>query len=298
MKVLIALGFCADNAAQAERLLDYIHHSSTGLHNAILLAAAADVHGELRERIKISASLAFKRVYEIELNPMADPQSAKFMQVNNAFRQASEYISNNFTWPFLWLEPDCVPVYGGALMDLAKQYEEQPKGYFGTQMKVLNEAKEERFFMARVGFYPNNAHAQIFTPDIQRGPFEIAAGDVIHPKMTATKAIQQTSILIEQDMSKVRPDALLVHGDKQGILLRKLESDIKHTTMEPDRFAGFDDVKCFNPPMPIAVAPDPIPAPQPVRVDHHAEPRRRGRPTLAEVAQRAELAALIERRSL
>ena len=295
MKTLIALGFCADNAVQAEKLLDYLHHSYSGIHNAILLAASADVHGELRERIKISAGLAFKRVYEMELNPMADPQSAKFIQINNAFRQTSEYIYKNFVWPFLWLEPDCVPVYGGALIDLAKQYDEQPKGYFGTQMKILNEAKEERFFMARVGFYPNNAHAQIFTPEIQRGPFEIAAGDSIHPRMTATKAIQQTSILTETDLSKVRPDALLVHGDKHGhyIRSRPINKPVK---------PRFDEVKCFNPPMPIAVAPDPVPEAQPVGVDHQPDspvpPRRRGRPTLADKAERAELAALIERNSL
>jgi len=295
MKTLITLPFCADNAAQAERLLDYIHHSTTGLHDAVLLASSADVHAEMRVRIKISAGLAFKRVYEMELRPMTDVQSTKFIQINNTFRQTAEYIAINFTWPFLWLEPDCVPVYGGALIDLAKQYEEQPKGYFGTQMKILNEAKEERFFMARVGFYPNNAHAQIFTPDIQRGPFEIAAGDSIHPRMTATKAIQQTSILTEADLSKVRPDALLVHGDKHGHYLRS--RPINKLT-EP----RFDDVNCFNPPMAIAVAADPVPEAQPVRVDRAPEsplpPRRRGRPTLAESAQRAELAALISANSL
>lgn len=295
MKTLIAIPFCADNAAQTEKLLDYLHHSNTGMHNSVLLAAAADVHAEMRERIKISAGLVFKRIYEVELNPMADPQSAKFMQINNAFRQTSEYIQSNFTWPFLWLEPDCVPVYGGALIDLAKQYEEQPKGYFGTQMKILNEAKEERFFMARVGFYPNNAHAQIFTPDIQRGPFEIAAGDSIHPRMTATKAIQQTSILTETDLSKVRPDALLVHGDKHGHFMR---SRPLNKPIEP----RFDDVTCFNPPMPIQVAPDPVPEAQPVRVDTKPEspvaPRRRGRPSLAEISERQQLAALIEAKSL
>jgi len=294
MKTLIALPFCADNAVQAEKLLDYLHHSNAGLHESVLLVAGADVHGELRERIKITAGLVFKRVYEMELRPMADAQSAKFIQINNAFRQTAEYIALNFVWPFLWLEPDVVPVYGSAIMDLAKQYEEQPKGYFGTQMKILNEAKEERFFMARVGFYPNNAHAQIFTPDIQRGPFEISAGDAIFPRMTPTKAIQQTSILTEADMSKVRPDALLVHGDKHGYYLRSRPLN------KPPELQF--EVKAFNPPMQILVAPDPVLEPQPVRVDHQPEspvaPRRRGRPTLAEAAQRKELAALIEAQSL
>jgi hypothetical protein len=113
--------------------------------------------------------------------------------------------------------------------------------------------------------------------------------------MTATKAIQQTSILTEADLSKVRPDALLVHGDKHGYYLR---SRTINKQVEP----RFDDVKCFNPPMPIAVASDPVPKAQPVRVDyqHNSQmpPRRRGRPTLADKAERAELAALIERSSL
>lgn len=226
MKILTVIPFSADNAVQAEKLLDFKFMQANGnCRGHVLLVAAPDCHAEMRQRIKISAELSFIGVHELELRPLADPKALKTQQVNNAFRQSAQHIVENFNWPFFWCEPDCVPTRETSFVNLFDEYENQPKGYMGTQMKAISPEQKEMFFMARNGIYPQRAFIDLFAGDIPRGPFEIVCGDIVAPKMTANKLIQQTSIVTAADLSKVRMDALFVHGDKGGHLLAKLQNE-------------------------------------------------------------------------
>ena len=289
MNLLIVIPFHADNAAQTEKLLDFMYRQGRRASGHILLAASADVHAEMRKRIKISAELCFAGVHELDLRPLTDPQSTKVAQVNNAFRQAAQYIADTFTWPFFWMEPDCVPLNNIAIGKLGIEYFSQPKAFLGTQMRVVSTEKEEKFFMARNGVYPNDAFKDIFVADLPRGPFEIFAGEVVNSRLTSTKMIQQIVINTENDLIRVRSDALFVHGDKNGHFMRSLEA--KSGKLEADEIVRkADEVKFFNPPTPIVVAPDLVPVAQPVRVDNDPNsplpPRRRGRPSKADIALR------------
>lgn len=257
MNILVTIAYHAGNAAQTEKLLDHIYQlNSRHAYGHVLLAPAPDVHAEARQRIQISAELAFAGVHVLDLRPLSDPKLPKVAHVNSAFRQVAQHVCDNFTWSFLWIEPDCVPTSGIWLADCEMCYANQPKAYFGTQMKALTESKKENFFMARVGIYPKDAVKDIFTAEF-KAPFELMAAPAILPKFTATKKIQQTAILNADDVSKVRHDAVIVHGDKHGHLLDKLVAD--RSKPNPDY---------------VSVA-EPAPAPeQPVTI---TAPRR-GRP--------------------
>lgn len=233
MNLLVALPIWADNCAQAEQLLDYIFQlSARRASGHVLLALGTDVHGEMRERLKISAGLAFAGVHEIEIRPLADKSLPKWSHIRSVFQQVATEIESNFKWPFLWMEPDCVPVRRHWLQDIERAYDLQPRPYFGTRMRVDNAASPDKstFFMARVGIYPN----QIPRPEAglpTNLPIEFQLARNIMPKFTATKLIQQTMILLGEDLVKVRADAGLVHGDKQGILL---QHSIANLNQSPD----------------------------------------------------------------
>lgn len=289
MNLLIVIPFHADNAAQTEKLLDFMYRQGRIASGHILLAASADVHGEMRKRIKISAELCFAGVHELDLRPLTDPQSTKVAQVNNAFRQTAQYIADEFTWPFFWMEPDCVPTDGTSLRRLSVEYFSQPKSFLGTQMRVVSTEKEEKFFMARNGIYPNQSFSKIFMADVPRGPFEIFAGEVVNSRLTPTKLIQQIVINSEFDLARVRADAIFVHGDKNGHFMRSLESKLSKPAIASLE-SRVELVESVKPSLPIAIAPDPVPEAQPVRVDHDPgsplPPRRRGRPSKADIALR------------
>lgn len=258
MNLLVTIAYHASNAPQTEKLLDFIYQQwNREAHGHVLLAAAADVHQELRTRIRISAEMAFEGVYEIELRTLTDPQAPKSAQVANAFRQVAVEVNEHFNWPFLWLEPDCTPTCADWLDKIWLAYSRQPKSFFGSRMKVVaSKPEDETFFMARVGVYQSNVLSAILANDV-KGAFEVVAGSTIVPRLTPTKLFQQASIITADDLSKVRPDAVLVHGDKNGHLLRKIDGDwlsggpLPHLTIETET---------FNPPGEVLI---PVESPQP-----------------------------------
>lgn len=275
--ILIVCSFWQDNAAQTEQLLEFIfaQNDRAQIAGHVLLVNAPAVDKELVERIKISAELAFRGVHQLELRALADDRAPKWKNINNAFTQAATHIAKGFRWPFLWMEPDCVPLRRGWHSRLVLEYGTQPKAYLGSRMKIEAPGKPEMFIMARNGIYPPNAINDI--PPAE-APFEIAGAVNVFPKFTVAKLIQQTAIINESDLVKVREDAIICHSDKNGFLLRKLERDWTPKEMESK----------FTPetnPVSIPIAPGEPPAsPEPIPVTP-SKPRR-GRPTKAEAEAR------------
>lgn len=264
--LLITIPICGDNAVQAERLLDFIHTGSPRKSGHVVLAFARDVSPEMRERIRMSAEMGFNTQYEFELKPVADPLLPKVARINNAFQQTALFIERHFRWPFLWLEPDNVPLHASVFSDLAEAYENQPRLFFGNRMKAVI-GTQEIFFMARNSIYPADAIKLMGTSNVQAA-FEIAAGAVVEPKMTRSMLFQQLIINAPEDLANIRPDAVLIHGDKRGILLEKLIAE---------RVPAWDGNKpvLSDPPYEVAIEPSPEPTTEAVAIKI---PKRRGRP--------------------
>lgn len=261
MKLLITIPVWTDNAAQCEKLLDHIFALADRLpYGHILLALGADVHAEMKERLRISAKLAFEGVHELEIRSLSEKNSPKSAWATSAFRQIGLDVDLKFRWPFLYMEPDCVPMTRDWHRNLEQSYNSQPKPFMGTQMKTgATEPARELIFMARVGVYPQNALHYLKNT---QGPFELANANVIKPLMTPTKLIQQTLIYNQQELTRIREDAVLIHGDKSGLVLQhsiakhskpveimpKAEALPKNGDTPPDHiFSGFDPVQILIP---------------------------------------------------
>lgn len=208
-KLLITLPYSAGDAVLAERLCDYIYqlNGKSPLGHA-LLVAASDTHEELRIRVGIAAKLAFEDVTELVAPDMESQKTySKAQYAEHLFKFAATHIQKNFRWPFAWVEPDSVPTNCLWRERLSDAYEAQPRRYMGSIMR-----QGESLFMARVGVYSPAAGA-----DQDRAPDQMVS------KCTKTKLIQQLVIGSDDDLSKVREDAVLVHGDKAGILMEHLK---------------------------------------------------------------------------
>ena len=282
--ILLVTSFCVDNAAMLEQNLDFVfaQNDRQQIKAHILLVNPPKVDAEMRARIKISAELAFEGVHELELRPLTDDRAPKWREINNAFTQAATHISKAFRWPFFWMEPDCVPTKVGWFSRLVLEYGYQPRHYFGSRMKIETPGKPDAFIMARNSVYPVNAILEI-TP--QEAPFEISSASNVIPKFTMSKLIQQTIINGDADLAKVREDAILVHGDKNGVLRRKLERQMAEKPVA--KFAASmmadtireDSVKVSIPiPASLFEAPEPVPV--------NGVTKKRGRPSKAEIARR------------
>lgn len=211
----------------AEKLCDFIYflnHKAARGH--CLLVPSGDVHAELVTKVQLAAEVAFESV-TVCPNSNPDPAPTKFEGTNRAFLSAATFVNANFKWPFLFLEPDCVPLQPHWLESLAESYRAQPKRYMGPIMKYSLADGIEKHFLARVAVYPpdavNDLKQYCGTPQ----EFSLMAGENLVKMASKSELFQQMQYKDTDDKSKIRSDRVLLHGDKKGLLMSALRGELK-----------------------------------------------------------------------
>lgn len=212
--LLTVIPFSANDGVLAEHLIDFIFLVNKRVKSGhCLLAVAGDVHGEMESKVKIAAEVAFKTV-EVTKGPRVTGPD-KNLHINALFRSAAEHVQKNFRLPWLWLEPDCAPVDDRWFTKISNSYFEQPKRYFGSWLK----RDDVGIFLARVGCYPQDAFSELFGFLSTNAPFNMAAGSTIIPKSTKSYLVHE--VAINDESVEIRNNAVLVHHDKNAILITK-----------------------------------------------------------------------------
>lgn len=215
-KLLPVLAFSATDYAQAEKALDLIAlYKERKPSGYILLVAAPDTHPEIHKRLQIAAKVGFESVGLLPVSFGKQPATSKGEGVNRLFKAAALHIQKHFKQPFVWLEPDSVPVGSQWLSNLSEAYDEQPKRYMGSIMGKEDAPKH----FGRVGVYPVDCSQDIDKAAEGATPFNIVAGEALTNRATKSKLFQVLAIETADDLAKVRENAKVVHGDKSGILL-------------------------------------------------------------------------------
>lgn len=249
-KILIVIPFCKGDGAMAEKLADWIFFlNNRQARGHCLLVPSRDVHDEMVTKVQLAAEVAFESVSTFH-NAFSKPSPPKAEAANRAFIGAATFVNENFKWPFLFLEPDCVPLQSHWLESLAEAYRSQPKRYMGPIMKYTLPDKTEKLFLARVAVYPpdavNDLKQYCGTPQ----EFSLMAGENLVRMSAKSQLFQQMQYKDGADKAKLRSDAVLLHGDKKGQLMSVLRGELKpapvangevvaiRTTQKPARVAA------------------------------------------------------------
>jgi len=215
-RILVVLPFSANDGVLAEHLCDFIYLvNKRQPEGYCLLVCAGDVHDEMRAKVEVAAKVAFAGVELINCPKIVDPN--KNVHVNRMFKMAADHVISTYRTPWLWLEPDCVPMKHGWLEAVADSHYEQPRRYSGPWKKVMTDGT---IFLNRIAVYPPDALRELAAPLAAQTPFNIVAGPVVAPKSTKTNVIQE--IAITDESAKVLPTTFIAHSDKQGILTTAL----------------------------------------------------------------------------
>jgi len=210
MKLLVTIPICREDAQRAEILLDLIYQlDGKTTQGAALLVFAPEVHQEMRDKLKITASLAFSTVDVFDIKQLFVADKEKLSAVWSMFNNVAQHIAHNYRWPWLWLEPDCMPVQTGWRKKIADAYETQPRRYLSRWMK-----SGETMFCHRVGVYPVNILGDIEAANVAKVPFEVSIVNL----STKCDLFQQVAITSADEVHKIRQDAVLIHHDKAGVL--------------------------------------------------------------------------------
>lgn len=199
----------------AEMLLDWIFQlRDRKQSDSILIVCYGDTHEEMRFKLNIAAEVAYLNS-EMIIAPEIG-STAKSDRISHVFNFAADHIARNYRSPWLWLEPDSVPLKHGWLENLSSAYELQPKRHLGPHFQ----AADKHVFMGKTSIY---------APELSRASipqFTTAVGDLVTPSSTNTRLIQQIYYKPESDFEKIRPDAILLHSDKSGQLIKTLREKL------------------------------------------------------------------------
>lgn len=219
-KLLPVLAFSAGDAIQAERLLDLLAiFKSKQPSGDILLAAAPDTHPETRAKIRIAAEIGFTNVDLLEVGWPAVAPTTKAESVNRLWYETSTHATRCYQWPMLWLEPDSIALKPTWLDELTQAYFNQGKRYFGS---ILSSNDGKIKCLSRVAVYPRGAAGELKEFTAGKIPFEIASGGVVVPRAGKSKLFQSTPYTSTTDRSVIRPEAVILHNDKESVLLSAL----------------------------------------------------------------------------
>jgi len=158
---------------------------------------------------------------------------------NTMFLTAAKYVHENYALPFLWLEPDCVPLKAGWLDDINKGYKESPLRYFGAVIEQTEQKNLPGRHLTGCSVYPNDAwedFEKMAEVTSGRQAWDIAGAERIATAATNTGLIHhfwgqkdKPPVFVESRepnapenhvlLNFIKPDAVLFHRNKTGDLI-------------------------------------------------------------------------------
>lgn len=236
--LLVVLPYCPKDVAQAKELLTWIAElaeESHTRHCSVLLVADSAVPVDTCKELKAIAQRAFVHDETIAVKVPETRQNWP-MAPNVMFHEASKQVIECYKLPWLWLEPDAVPLKASWLYDLQTAYYQSPKHYMGAFVESA-QPNLPPVHMAGVGIYPSNAHPAMRQFCAGEDAFDMAMAQYVVPRATRTNLIQSLwgepdlpPVFVEAKQGQpnevtldvIQPEAVLFHRSKDGALIRLL----------------------------------------------------------------------------
>lgn len=241
----VVIGFVEREIPRVLQLLAHMATLSGRIDRTLYLLPCKGVRSE---EITKAAQLAFVDVQLIDDNEgvtsdwRSDDKVRDAAGPNSLFRQAAWFFFlKRDLGPWLWLEPDCVPLSPDWCDRLEQAYRASGKPFLGTVMHWKQGGTAPDAYLNGVAVYPQNAIA--LAPELvtrtmwEQFPekeiaFDIAGGNAVHRQAHATDLIQLE--YRGDGEPSARPGAVLFHGDRSGKLLEEISRKEGDAQCSPD----------------------------------------------------------------
>jgi len=219
--MLVILPFYSGDKKQAVELSEWILElGGVSKHDCILC------HDKRTntDGILDTLSKSFKSVTTIVPYDAADSWPAG---PNRMFDYTCRYISELVKKPFLWIEPDAIPLKSNWLDKIEEEYNQCGKPFMGQYVNITDTYKDGINHMSGVAVYPHNVIAE--APSVLNNitvAWDIVGALEILPKFYDTKLIQHTwkaqSFKDVGSLCRLREEAVIFHQNKDGSLIKYL----------------------------------------------------------------------------
>lgn len=215
--MLVVLPFHAGDKSLAVTLADWISDlgGASGHECMVMHPPNTDSEGVLEPLQR-----AFKKVflYKIPATATGWPAGA-----NEMFRRAARQIQATSPQPWLFLEPDAIPLIPTWLDQIEAAYKTCGKACMGARVKLPNILEH----MSGVAVYPGN------TPRIapllvtaNKVAFDVNGARQVLPQMAETALIQHewkpATFATAEDLKRISPMAVIYHQSKDGSAIARL----------------------------------------------------------------------------
>lgn len=257
MQLLVTIPYCTKDIQLAKKLADWMFELQPYYPGfSCLLVADHEVSQtdklDLQNRLKRCFANVETMVVRVPAERQKWPDGPNVM-----FSSAARQIEEAYRMPWLWLEPDAVPLREGWLAEIGLEYLAQPKRCMGSMVAAENQPEMPPVHLSGVSVYP---------PDLWSGisnliknatkPFDILLAPYLVPRSSDTNRMQHfwglpdaaptfkdpvTPIDPKNTLSPqiVKPTAVLFHRCKDGSLIdilrqRKLNAATPSPTVESE----------------------------------------------------------------
>ncbi len=187
--IITVLPYCNTDHASATRLLQWIKTlDGSILEHPLLLAADDAVPLETKKAVQTIAKEVFYHVETILVKAPAPVNGNYHPPAAVMFERAMGHVASCYKWPWLWLEPDAVPLRSGWLDALSEGYEQHPKKFLGAFVRTTQEGVPP-IHMPATMVYPNNCHHDLKQFCDGKKPFDMAFAEFVVPRGGETPLI-------------------------------------------------------------------------------------------------------------
>ncbi len=236
-RLLLTIPYCTKDSTLALHLLRWMQELQPSGYkpHSCLIAADAEVPSSTRREIFTLARPMFAHAFAIVV-PVPPDHQGWMLGSNYMFEKVSDTINQNTKLPWLWCEPDCVPLREGWLDALASAYADCPTRFMGFQVHQSNQPGMPPIHLSGCAIYDAQAHVGMKDFTQVGGAFDIAAANYTTPRSLHSPLFQYfwgkpdlaptfKEIKADADpentipMGWLNPKAVIFHRSKDGSLV-------------------------------------------------------------------------------
>lgn len=267
--LLLVIPYHQNDAAQAKRLLEWISElHPEGYQHPCLLACDASVDRSTQSEIFSLAKSTFSSVDLLRI-PVPMDRQGWIPAANLMFEKVSQTIHECMKMPWLWCEPDCVPLHEAWLDALTTFYHLQPRRFMGAWVTQDGQMGMPSTHLAGCSIYDSMAFLGLkqFTAsstvawDIGSAAYSVMRSTntpliqhfwgkpELAPTFRETKSEGDPENTIP--MGYLQPNAVLWHRCKDGTLIDLLRA--RKELNPPQRKRGRKPTAISTPPLPAPI---------------------------------------------
>ena len=245
MKLIVALPYHTGDHLAATRLLNWIKELSPFNERwSLILVADNAVPMEIKKPMDVLGKSIFSTCETIMPQCPSAVNGNYHIPAAVMFEKTASHIMTCYKdWPWLWMEPDCVPLVPHWLLQIYGAYELCPKRYMGSTMQTGGKDGLPQTMFFGTAIYPHDAHKELQKFCDGKRAFDASFSDYVVPRGANSKLFQHVygdgkdapsfkDVKGPNDgpnvgtLESISKDAVLFHRCKDGSLIEQLRKQL------------------------------------------------------------------------